>query len=140
MNIQTTTSPAFCTGFGQSDTHATTLSDGKPNPHKSASTPYQTITGKEIAALVADPPSSDKSAAQWFIPSSYAEADARSHTTQRAHGAFHWLALDVDENDLPLETVAGALCAVLGDCSKLVYATRSATPDRRGQAILRCHK
>ena len=46
------TSPAFCTGFGQNDTHAVTLSDGRTNPHPSAGKPYATITGPDIVALV----------------------------------------------------------------------------------------
>ncbi|MFT5944576.1 MAG: hypothetical protein ACI93B_001103, partial [Yoonia sp.] len=56
--------PAFVTGYGQSDTRALNLSDGKANPHQSAGQPYATLTGAHIAKLVKDPPSLPKNQAQ----------------------------------------------------------------------------
>ncbi len=122
---------AFCTGWGQSDTHAKTLSNGKPNPHPSAGTDYQGITGKQIVKMVKHPPSVEKAKAQWLVPSTHMACDARKHDVQRQHGEFWFLSLDVDQNNLPLEDVAVALEAVAGRCTWMIYATRSATPDNR---------
>ena len=119
--------PAFVTGYGQSDTRALTLSDGRPNPHESAGKPYQTITGQEIASLVQNPPSVPKERGQWFIPSTYAEHDARTHDAQRMNGAFRWLTLDVDENNLDLSDIDAALSEVIGDAARLIYSSRGAT-------------
>lgn len=127
-----TVTRAFVTGFGQSDTHAPILSDGRPNSHKEAGKPYAKITGKAIATMVGTPPPGvPKDCAQWFIPSAYAEADARSHDMQAQLGLFHWLTLDVDQNNLDLPDVKAALVAVLGPCSKLIYSTSSATAEVR---------
>ena len=135
MNAVAAMKPAqqlgYITGFGQSDTHAVILSDGRQNPHKSSGAPYGTVTGQEIVEMVEAPPSVPKASAQWFIPSTYAAHDGRSHNAQRDNGTFHWLTLDVDENNLPIEAIREALSAVLGPCSYLVYATRSATAERR---------
>ena len=123
----------FPTGYGQHDTRAKTLSDGRQNPHESAGTPYQTITANEIAKLVREPPSVAKGGplAQWFVPSSYAEHDARSHDAQRQRGAFWWLALDLDENDWPIGELDDILCDTLGDVVRLIYSTASATAENR---------
>ncbi len=80
MSIQSTAervipATACITGYGQRDTHAKTLSDGRPNLSKSAGMPYDTITGEDIAAMVENPPSVEKSRAQWFIPSTYTGPD-----------------------------------------------------------------
>lgn len=115
----TSGTPSFCTGEGQFDTR------------KGSKTPYSTVTGKQIAAMVADPPSVDKAKGQWFIPSTYAGHDAREHDAQRQHGAFYWLTLDVDENNLPLEEISSTLSAALGDCRWMIYSSRSAHPDNR---------
>ena len=135
---QSVMAPSYCTGFGQRDTHAAKLNDGRPNPSNSAGTPYGTITGAEIAAMVNNPPSTAKEQSQWFIPSSHAGPGGRSHEEQRQNGAFYWLTLDVDENNLALDAVLEALTSVLGPCSSLIYSTRSATPDnRKWRALVR---
>lgn len=137
MNAQTDiksgtkAAPAFVTGRGQSDTHAVTLNSGEPNPSRHAGKPYSTITGREIAAMVKDPPAVPKEQGPWFIPSTYHDHDARSHDAQRQRGLFHWLALDVDQNNLTLDDVRGPLDAVVPGASKLIYTTRSATPETR---------
>ena len=123
--------PAFVTGYGQSDTHARTLHDGSANPHESAGTPYATITGAGIAKMVNEPPSVPKGRGQWFIASTYAEHDARSHEVQRARGAFRWLTLDVDENNLGLDEIDAALSEVIGDACRFIYSSRSATQENR---------
>ena len=121
--------PAFVTGYGQSDTRALKLSDGKANPHQSAGQPYATLTGADIAKLVKDPPSVSKNQARWFIPSTYQECDARSHDAQRINGAFRWLTLDVDGNNLELADIDAALVGVIGDACRFIYSTRSATAE-----------
>lgn len=123
--------PAFVSGYGQSDTHAAILNDGRPNPHKSAGTPYSTITAREIVAMVQTPPSVPKERARWFIPSAYHGSNARTQEVQRERGLFHWLTLDVDDNDLSLAEVNEAVEAVTGPAARLTFSSRSATPDRR---------
>ena len=117
----------FISGTGQGETHAPTLSDGRPNPSPLAGQPYAGITAVEIARMVADPPSVPKEQGRWFLPSCYREADGRSHARQWSAGEFHWLAVDVDKGSSTLEAVAGAVQRVLGDVSRLIYATRTAT-------------
>ena len=130
-------SQGFVTGYGQSDTHTLILSNGTPNPHKSAGRPYATITCKEITAMVKDPPSVEKKAAQWFIPSHYVEHDARSHDAQRQNGSFRCLTLDVDTNDLSLNAVQRFIGDVIGNASYVIHSSRSAKEtDRKWRAII----
>ncbi len=123
------TKPMFLTGFGQSDTHALILSDGKPNLRETAGKPYSGISGRDLVAMVKAPQSCVKEAAQWFIPSDYRECDGRSQ--QRRHGGFSFLALDVDSNNLALSDVLAIVSAVTGDCGLLIYSTSSATAENR---------
>ncbi len=128
----------FPTGFGQSDTRSPTLSDGWLNPHPKAGMDYATITGSEILALIAKPSARvPKADGQWFIPSTYTRADARSHIAQRTDGQFHWLVLDVDQNNLARSEISQALAEVLGPCRALIYSTSSATHnDRKWRALM----
>jgi putative DNA primase/helicase len=80
---------------------------------------------------VKDPPSLPKNQAQWFIPSTYLECDARSHDAQRMNGAFRLLTLDVDGNNLGLADIDAALVEVIGDACRFIYSTRSATAENR---------
>ena len=124
------------TGFGGNDSHAQLLSDGRQNPHEDAGFPYRTITIDQLYAMLADPPSVAKEAAQWIIPSSYHEADARSHAVQRAQGSFHWLAADIDQGSPTLEKVVGIAASVLGEAAFVVYSSRSATADNLKWRVL----
>jgi hypothetical protein len=128
--------PSFVTGWGQADTHAESLNDGRPNPAETAGTPYLGITGREIVALMRDPPSVPKEQAQWFIPSTHKEPDARSHEAQRERGEFWFLAIDVDKNNLALGDVIEAVEGVCGACTRLIYSSRSAAPDNRKWRVL----
>lgn len=121
----------YCTGFGQSDTHAEILSDGRRNPHKSAGQAYCSVTGKEIVRMVEDPANVVKDRAQWFIPSNYCQSDARSHDAQLDRGCFWWLTLDIDENNLDLTDVVSAIEAVVGNARRVVYSSKSATPENK---------
>jgi len=126
----TAATAAYVSGYGQNDTHAVEI-DGKPNPHRSAGTPYATITGNEIARLVREPQSVPKDRARWFIPSIYHQHDARSHRVQAAQGLYWFLALDLDQNNPSLDDVRATLANALGGTAVLIYSSRSATADIR---------
>lgn len=126
----------FCSGEGQSDTHAETVPDKasgkrKPNPHPRAGQPYDGMDARAIVGLVENPQCVPKERALWIIPSSYLGHDARDHAAQREHGLFYFLPLDVDENNLDLSDVDEALLAACGDVTRLIYSTKSATADNR---------
>ena len=74
---RTTQTRLFPTGRGQSDTHATILHDGKPNRTPQAGMPYETIDYVGVVRLMMNPPRAPKTKAQWLIPSTYREHDAR---------------------------------------------------------------
>ncbi len=77
-----------------------------------------------------------KSEGSWFLPSSYRAHDARQHDTQRLHGEFHMLVLDIDQGNLPLVTVRGLLQKSIGPVAYLIYATKSASQDNRKWRVL----
>lgn len=128
--------PVFPTGDGQTDTRAKTLSHGRTNPSIFAGHAYETVNGAHIAKLVKEPPSVPKERGQWFIPSTYADHDARSHDAQRARGAFRWLTLDVDENNLDLFKIDAALFEVIGDAARMIYSSRGATEANKKWRVL----
>lgn len=130
------TKPAFPSGFGQSESHALTLSDGRSNSHKDAGHPYKTVSAHEIRVMAKEPSSKKKDQAHWFIPSTYAECDARNHDVQRAKGTFRWLTLDVDTNNLSLADVDAAVSGVIGEACRMIYSTRSATKTNRKWRVL----
>lgn len=111
--------PAFVTGKGQYETR------------KDANQPYDTVSGADIVALVKEPPSAPKEQGQWFIPSTYADHDARNHDAQRQNGAFRWLTLDVDDNNLSLADVDTALSNVIGEVCRVIYSSRSSVETNR---------
>lgn len=127
--------PTFCTGVGQADTHSHDIMgrDGlrRPNPHPSAGRAYQSIAWEAIVALVGEPDRVDKEQGRWIIPSTYTEADARSHSTQREHGQFWLLPLDVDGGNLSLAEIERAIVQVCGDVDRAIYSTRSAQAHNR---------
>ena len=110
---------AFVTGKGQYETR------------KDANQSYDTVTSADIVALVKEPPSVPKEQGQWFIPSTYAANDARTHDAQRRDGVFRWLTLDVDDNNLSLADVDTALSNVIGEVRRIIYSSRSATETNR---------
>ncbi len=72
-----------------------------------------------------------------FIPSSYADHDARSHAAQQARGSFVSLTADVDSGDHALAVLVDAITAFAGAAASLVYSSPHARPgDRRWRAIL----
>ena len=131
MNAHTSAALAFATGLGQSDTRTVTLSDGRPNPSQAAGTPYDVIEPKQIMVMLQNPPSVPKEKARWFIPSTYRGPDARSHEAQRQHGAFFWLPVDIDQNNLTCGEVLSSIQAVTPEATCLIYSSRSSTEDNR---------
>lgn len=116
---------AFVTGKGQYETR------------KDANQSYDTVTSADIVALVKEPPSVPKEQGQWFIPSTYAANDARTHDAQRRDGVFRWLTLDVDDNNLSLADVDTALSNVIGEAFRIIYSSRSATEtERKWRALI----
>ncbi|MCP3658114.1 MAG: DEAD/DEAH box helicase family protein [Herbaspirillum sp.] len=126
----------FLTGFGQRDTHAITLADGRPNTSLKAGTPYKTISWGDVIALAQSPRSAPKHRAQFVIPSTYAESDGRAHEVQRARGKFGFLAVDVDSGSPSMAQIETALGEVLGQCEALIYTSSGATPDRMKWRVL----
>lgn len=119
----------FCTGYGASDTHALILNDGRANPHSSAGQPYSIIDLNAVIAMIANPPTVAKDQGQWIIPSSYHEADARSHEAQRLNGNYSMLCVDIDEGSPSLEQVNAALDQCIGEQNyRAIYSTRSSVP------------
>lgn len=102
--------PQFISGFGAS--------------HSEKNRPYTTIDLAGIRALVDAPAGVDKLQAQWFIPSTLL---TRTFREQEAHGEFWMLWADLDQEPLPLESVA-ELIRSLG-CDYEIYTSRSATVD-----------
>ena len=131
MNVAANASPRMVTGHGGSDTHAliiSTATGDTPNPHPSAGQDYGTITGKEIAEMAQRPAAMPKMQAPWFIGSTYAAHDARSHEAQRENGAFYVLPVDIDKGSPDLSKVVDATENVFGaDVSFIVYSSSSAT-------------
>ena len=105
---------SFVTGYGQHDTKADTGQQ------------YEKISWAQIVAMIQHPPRSEKSEAQWIIPSTYADHDARSHDAQRERGRFMALAIDIDTGSPDLKTVKTAMRSVAD--AFLIYSTSSATP------------
>lgn len=114
-----TDEPRFmCAGRGLSDSRAGT---GRQ---------YSGISFETIAAMACNPVSLPKLSAGWFIPSTYRGPDAREHAAQTAKGAFAALAGDVDR-DIGLRDLDRALQEIAGDVRRVIYSTKSATPDNR---------
>jgi hypothetical protein len=134
--------PRMVTGFGQSDTHALKITrrdtgEEVANPHPSAGKDYQTITGRDIAALVESPSSEDKQRAPWFIGSSYVDHDARSHEAQKENGTFHVLPVDIDKGAVPLSKVESATKSIVGEqTSFIIYSSSSATKENPKWRVL----
>jgi len=90
--------------------------------HSEKSRPYATIDLAGIRALVDAPPSVDKLAAQWLIPSTLL---TRTFQEQEEDGEFWMLWADLDKEPLGLDRLA-ALMAPLA-CDYEIYSSRSAT-------------
>jgi hypothetical protein len=110
--------------------HNTCLMLGSYDSRKGRTTGYGTITLGEIIQL--KPTDLEKTKAMAIIPSSYCEANARSHAKQREHGSFVALVGDVDKGNHSLEILNELLAEALGDdVGAFIYSTSSATAINR---------
>ena len=86
------------------------------------------VTGVQTCAL---PICKEKAEASFIIPSTYRGHDGRNHATQREHGEYWMLAIDVDEGDPSLTELRTAVATVTGDASALIYSSSGASQDNR---------
>lgn len=96
---------------------------------------YATLTLAGLFAM--EPQDRAKGAGLAFIPSSYAEYDAREHAVQRERGSFVALTGDIDSGNHPAKAVLAAVKAFIGDCAHMIYSSAHARPgDMRWRVIL----
>ena len=132
--------PQFPSGYGQSYTHGLTFRNGAANPSGNAGKPYPAITGRDISAMVINPPSVQKSQARWFMPSTYLDFDARRHGVQAEKGEFRWFCIDLDSNHLSLDDLREVMEAVAPRVGRMIYASRSSTEEaKRWRALVPLH-
>lgn len=103
----------LCSGFGQYHS-----ANHKTNPK-----PYLVVADEQIISMAKNPPSVDKSTAQWIIPSTLLSREA---TAQRDKGEYPAVWCDFD-NHTELESIKQVLTAL--ECFYLVYSSRSSKPD-----------
>ena len=85
----------------------------------------------------AEPEDKPKLEGPAFIPSSYANYDAREHKVQKVRGEYVALTCDIDAGDLPLQRVESLVRAFCGDAAWLIYSSPHARPgDRRWRAVV----
>ena len=97
--------------------------------------PYSTRPLGEV--LTAPPTRTDKMAGPAFLPSLYAEPDARSHAAQRAHGRFVALVADIDEGNPSLARLEALLSHLAPGAPTLAYSSPHAHPgDLRWRVVL----
>jgi hypothetical protein len=107
---------------GQHDTHIDTGED------------YPTVTLASIFTM--EPQAKSKMAGNAFLASVYRSYDARAHETQREHGSFVALVGDVDNGDLPLETIRVATERFADGAAWLVYSSaHSRDGDQRWRMV-----
>lgn len=111
---------------GQHDTHIETGED------------YDTGTLADLFAM--EPGRAGKRAALAFIPSTYADFDARCHSAQREFGKFVALTGDIDHGDYALDVVKAAVLAFVGGAAWLIYSSSHAMPgDMRWRVVIPLH-
>ena len=97
---------------------------------------YDGISLAAIAAMVADPQAKEKADASFIIPSTYREHDGRKHASQREHGEFYYLALDIDSGSPSLVELKDAVKRATADASVLIYSSSGASEDNRKWRVL----
>lgn len=96
---------------------------------------YQTRTLADLFDL--HPARQPKQHGPAFIPSNYADHDARSHAAQQARGSFVSLTADVDSGDHAPGDLVAAIKAITGQSAHLIYSSPHARPgDRRWRVIV----
>ncbi|WP_155321959.1 hypothetical protein [Desulfosarcina ovata] len=112
----------LCSGFGQFHSPA----------NKAHPLDYVTITMADIERMAANPPSIEKSKAQWVI---FSILLSRVHTEQREKGRFHALWADIDEvNGMTFNDIVERANGCLLDF--LAYTSRSATEEKQKSRII----
>lgn len=110
--------------------HHVCLMLGSYDSRKGRASGYGTITLGEITQI--KPTALEKPKANAIIPSSYCEANARSHAMQRERGSFVALVGDIDKGNHSLEVIDELLAEALGDdVGAFIYSTSSATAENR---------
>ncbi|MES2494336.1 MAG: hypothetical protein V4579_13795 [Pseudomonadota bacterium] len=72
-----------------------------------------------------------------FLPTLYADHDARTHSVQRERGVFVALTGDVDEGNWSIEHIRGLVSGLVGDGAYLIYSSPHACPgDMRWRIVL----
>ncbi|MDB9838622.1 helicase RepA family protein [bacterium] len=97
---------------------------------------YKGITLADIAKMVSDPQTKEKTDAAFIIPSSYRAHDGRKHSAQREHGKFWMLAIDVDEGNPSIENLQDAVRGIAGRVAALFYTSSGATAENRKYRVL----
>ena len=112
----------LCSGFGRFHTN-------KPDPAKPKKRlqPYAAVAWEDIIPTLKDPPTVEKTCAQWLIPSTLL---SRSIVAQKANGQFALLWADLDKNP-PSFDVIGAILIDAGIDTFELYSSRSATLDNQ---------
>ncbi len=78
-----------------------------------------------------------KEQAPAFLPSTYAECDARAHEAQRERGSFVALVGDVDKGDHSLSRVRERVESFANGSAWMIYSTASAKPlEKRWRVVL----
>lgn len=101
-----------------------------------ASSEYEGITLREIAAMVDQPQATEKADAAFIIPSTYRQHDGRSHAAQRENGEFWMLAIDIDEGNPDLDAVRYAADNATGGATTLTYTSSGATAESKKWRVL----
>lgn len=96
---------------------------------------YPTITLADLFTM--QPGNRPKGSGLAFVPSLYADYDARNHEAQRQRGQFVALTGDIDSGNHAPQTVQRAVKAFAGDAAYLIYSSAHARPgDMRWRIVL----
>jgi hypothetical protein len=96
---------------------------------------YSSRTLAQVWAM--SPASADKLAGPAFIPSSYADYDARSHQVQADKGSFVTLTADIDSGNHSPKAVHQAVASFVGDHAYMIYSSPHSRPsDRRWRVLV----
>lgn len=116
--------PSFVSGFGQFHSDRAGVS---PRP-------YVTLDWQQFGAMLENPPSVAKEAAQWVI---FSEMPTRVAAEQRTAGCFHALWADIDEaQGLSIAETAKLAQEATGGAGLGCYASRSATEENQKARIV----
>lgn len=97
------------------------------NPARKNPKPYGVITWGEVLQMAQNPPTVDKSQAQWMIPSTTGGEQAREHKFQRENGNYLALWADLDKLEGLFQGVVECVRTAIPGVWVLVYTTRGAT-------------